>query len=394
MNIREMHIHLDLALQRINSNVFGRILPEEKDAFINKITQDLVRGVLLKEANTVMSIVGYGDIRSYYEVLQYYIRSIELSVNRNPGYNYVYGEFPVNIPMGVIKSGVLYKGIPYKILVSGGTSLDDAGYVSGNQFTCNPDNLVGGDTIVVGETYRIINSAGVDFVTDHGAKSNSPGTVFRATTGGVLLITNESVEVERLTIIPTWDGFTEITPTSNFGYFGYLTSRSAVRYGQSISSGALNVGRKYIVHAQGSTDLTSVGGKADNDVGYIFTCTNEGALTWNGTVLYEVIDVVNRFVKMQDVYNFLAHSFGTTTSSPIATLSDNKVNVYHDYKFDINRVYLDYVKEPVSVSRENNIDSDLPVSLHSFLIDLTAEYINSAKGQAVQNDRPVTENRQ
>jgi len=401
MTIKEMHIGLDLILQRINSNVYGRILPEEKDWFLNKVTKDLVRGVLLDEKNTVMSIIAYGDIRGYYETLQYYIRTVELSVNQNKGKKFVYGDFPVNIPMGVIKSGVLYKGIPYKILVTGTTDFTDAGYSTGNSFVCNPDNLIGGDSIVVGETYRIINAAGVDFIT-FGAKANDPGTVFTATTGGVIATTggvnttntNVSVEVERITFKPTWAGSTEITPTSNFGYFNYVESSAIVRYGQSISSGSLTIGKQYIVYTAGTTDLSSVGGKVINDKGFIFTCTADSTIAWDDTVLYEVLEAGTRLVKAQDINNFLTHSFGTTVSSPVATINDNKVNVYHDFHFDISRVYLTYVKEPVSVSMENNIDSDLPVSLHSMLVDATAEFINQAKGQAIQNDRGVTDNRQ
>ena len=383
MDIKTMHIGLDLVGQSINSNVFGRMLPEEKDWYLNKTIRELVRGILLDEKNTVISLISYGDIRYYYEVLQYYIRKVELSVNKNTGYNHVYGDFPTNIPMGVIKSGLLYKGIPYKILVQGGTLLTRAGYTSGNSFVCNPVNLDGDGTMIIGETYRIINAASVDFTTK-GAKSNEPGTIFVCSTGGVIDANNESVELEVLTVSLTWDGNTELTPTSNFGYFNYVSSDSYVRYGQSISSGKLIPGRKYIVHIPGTTDFTSVGGKAENDSGFIFTCNADATLTWNGSVLYEVIEVTNRIVKMQDVNNFLEHSFGTTVSSPISSISENKINVYHNFKFDIYRVYLTYIKEPVAVSRENNIDSDLPVSLHDLVIDLTARYINAVKGGSNQ----------
>jgi len=379
MTINEMHIGLDLILQRLNSNVFNKILPEEKDWYINTTTQELIRAALLDEKNTVFNIITYADIRKYYEALQYYIRSVELSVNANPGYNYVYGDLPINIPMAKVTSGVLYKDIPYKVLVEGGTDLGDAAEeqvaTSGSIFRCSPSNLTGGDQLVVGETYRIINSAGED-MTIFGAPSSSPGTVFKCTTSAAAMSANTSIIIERLTVKPSWDGNTELTPTSNYGYFNYLSSRSSVRYGQSIASGNLKVGKKYYVYIDGDTDLTSVGGRVINDVGYIFTCISSADITWEGgTVLYEVIDTTNRIVKAQDVYNFLDHSFGTTVSSPIAIIADNKVKVFHNYKFDINRVYLDYIKEPVSVSKENNIDSDLPVSLHGYIVDLTAKYI-------------------
>jgi hypothetical protein len=398
MTIHDMHIGLDLILQRINSNVFNKILPEEKDWYINVTTQELIRAVLLDEKNTVFNIITYADIRKYYEALQYYIRSVELSVNSNPGYNYVYGDFPVNIPMGKVTSGVLYKDIPYKVLVGGETDLTVAAGSqptgSGSVFTCNPANLTGGGTLVVGETYRIINAAGTS-LSAYGAPSDAPGTVFVCTAAAAPLAAVTSIIIERLTVKPTWAGATELTPISNFGYFNYLSSRSSVRYGQSIAAGNLKPGKKYYVYVPGDTDLSTVGGKEINDVGFIFTCTSAADITWEGgTVLYEVIDTNNRIVKAQDVYNFLAHSFGTTVSSPVAIIADNKIKVFHDYKFDVNRVYLDYIKEPVSVSKENNINSDLPVSLHAYIVDLTAKYILQTMANGVAGYQNTGENRQ
>jgi hypothetical protein len=86
-------------------------------------------------------------------------------------------------------------------------------------------------------------------------------------------------------------------------------------------------------------------------------------------------------LKIEDVYNILDHSFGTTNSSPVAIIADNKIKVYHDRKFEVLRIYLDYIKEPVTVNLENSIDSDLPISLHSTLVNLTADYIQ----QKMQN---------
>lgn len=389
MNIHEMHIGLDLGLQKLSSNVFNNLLKEEKDHYLNTTTKEIVRAALLDEKNTIFDAVTYMDIRRYYETLQYYIRQVELNVNLNLGYPFIYGNLPANIPMGIIKSGVLYKDIPYKVLSPGAAPLDlsNAGgpvaAIAGDVFICNPPNLGSGGVIITGETYRIINSAGVDF-SGQGAPSNVPGTVFTATSG-ITLGAVASIIVEKLTVIPDYQADTELTPTSNFGYFNYLSTRSSVRYGQSISSGTLTIGKKYYVHKPGTTDLTTVGGKLINDVGFIFTCTAATSIDWTGgTVLYEVLDAVNRIVKYQDIYNFLDHSYGSAKSSPLCTIASNRVQVYHNYKFDVYRVYLDYIKEPVTVSKENEVSSDLPVSMHSFLIDTTIKYIQATYNNSNQ----------
>ncbi len=396
MNIQELHIGLDLGLQKVNSNVFEILLREEKDYYLNVTIKEIVRSALLGGENTIFDIATYRDIRNYYETLQYYIRQVELNLNSNSGERFKSGNFPTNIPMGTITTGVLYKDIPYKVLVPDGIDLSVAGGSAapsaGYTFVCSPANLTGGNSIVTGETYRIVNPAGQSF-SAFGAPNNNPGTVFTATSGGALGAIS-SIVVERLTVIPPWENDSELTPTSNFGYFNYLSSRSSIRYGQSISSGTLTVGKKYYVYKSGTTDLTDVGGKVVNSVGFIFTCISSDDITWEGgTILYEVLDAVNRIVKFQDVYNFLEHSYGSAKSKPIATLSDNKLQVYHDFKFDIYRIYLDYVKEPVTVSLENNVDTDLPVSMHTFLVDTTVKYIQSAVGGG-NNRQPQTQNQQ
>jgi hypothetical protein len=301
MTIQEMHIGLDLILQRLNSNVFNKLQKEEKDWFLNVTTQELVRAVLLEENNTVFNIVAYTDIRRYYEALQYYIRSAELSVNINSGERFSYGDFPINIPMGIITSGVLYKGITYKFktLGTGGSfalAFPGITLAANTDYLCNPINMLAATTLVIGETYKIVNigSGGTSLITS-GASSDVPGTVFVAT--AATLLAGTSLSLERLTVLPTWGTpAAEITPVSNYGYYNYLSSRSAVRYGQSIGSGSLILGKKYIVFVKGTLDLSTYGGKASSDVGYIFTCTTAGTPTWGstGTVLYEVVEPQNR----------------------------------------------------------------------------------------------------
>lgn len=401
MTIHEMHIGLDLILQRINSNVFNKLLKEEKDWFINVTTQELVRAVLLEENNTVFNIVAYTDIRKYYEALQYYIRSTELSVNTNSGERFSYGDFPMNVTMGNVSSGGLYRDIYYKIITLGDASSNLGNYGTGANpntgdiFLCSPSVIYTNSNFdyIKGEIYRIENAGGINAVS-FGASSNIPGTVFTCTSSGTTTGgANSAALFTKLYGIPTWSGGTVLTPISNYGYFNYLSSRTAVKYGQSISSYPLVVGKKYIVTAKSSTcNFYPNGGNYNCDVGFIFRCTAATPLgAWpTSAILYEVTEPQNRIVKAQDIYNILDYSFGTTNSSPIAILSDNKVKVYHDRKFEALRIYLDYIKEPITVSKENNVSSDLPVSLHSTLVNLTADYINRAMGSVQQ----PTENRQ
>lgn len=378
-----MHIGIDIGIQRLNSNVFGKLLPEQKDYFINTVTQEFVKLALTDEKNTVYDIVTYADIREYYERLQTYIRSIQLNIVEELGYGYVYGQLPQSITIGTITTGVLYHGVSYKIIDKGTIDLSTFGFlgtpVDGDIFECSITEQTGVSiTITKGEKYRIVNAH--DGVTTGlfvpvGAPDNIPGTEFTATssatvTGGV------STVIQNLSKEPTWNSATLI-PVSDVGYYMNIKTRSSIAKGNIISSGEITKGKKYIVKVIGTTaDLVDFGGVITPDVGYVFVCSVTGTPTWaGGTHLYEIDDNGNRLVKMQDVDDFLENGFGSTKSSPISVFANNRLRVYHDNKFKIERIFLDYIRKPITVDINASIDSDLPESTQPFLVDLVVKKV-------------------
>lgn len=393
MNIEYMHIGIDLGLQAINSNVFGKLQRQEKDYFINTVTQEFVKAVLLDEKNTVFDLVSYSDIRKYYEVLQVYIRDEQLYKIDSLGNGYVLGALPSSITITSITEGVLYDGVTYKVIIDGTTDLSTFGYktqpVIGETFTCNIDEQTGTSiSIVSGEKYRIIN-AHTGVFTSVGATDNYPGTEFTATSDDTI-IGGVSTVIQNLTKAPDWAD-TTLIPTSDIGYYMNIKSSSSVIKGSPITSGGLTIGKKYIVDTVGSTSLATVGGVITPDEGYIFACTSSDSLTWTGgTILYEIDDNKNRLVKAQDVDDFLQNSFGTVITSPISILANNYLRVYTGNKFDIERLFLQYIRKPIEVSYTDSIDSDLPDSVQPFLIDLVVKKISALSGNpnynAIQNE--------
>lgn len=394
-----MHIGIDLGVQRLNSNVFGKLLNEEKDYFINTVTQEFVKLALTDEKNTIYTPSTYADIREYYERLQIYIKSIQLGLVDELGYGYVYGALPSSITIEPITSGVIYQGITYKVTIAGTTDLSAFGYLAtpilGDTFECDITTSTGVMTIVSGEKYRIINAHGA-VLTTYGAKDNLPGTEFTATSGGTSG-GGTSTTIQNLSDTPTWTG-TTLTPINDIGYYMNIATRSSVTSGSPITEGSITKGKKYIVTTVGTTaDLDTYGGVVAPDINYIFICDTTGTPTWaGGTVLYEIDDNANRLVKMQDVEDFLQNSFGSTKSSPISVFAGNKLRVYHDNKFDVKRLFLDYIRKPIEVSLENSINSDLPESTHSFLVDLVVEKIAALSGNptynAIDKENSETEN--
>jgi len=68
MTITEMHIGIDLALQRQNSNLYGNLESEEKDYAINRTIRQLVSAVLNEENNKIFNAISFEDIKKYYQV--------------------------------------------------------------------------------------------------------------------------------------------------------------------------------------------------------------------------------------------------------------------------------------------------------------------------------------
>lgn len=389
MTIQEMHIGIDLGLQRLNSNLFGKLLPQVKDYFINTTTLEFVRAALTDEKHSIFDTVTYQDIRTYYEKLQNYIRTIQLGLINEYGRGYVYGKLPNSIATNNgITDGLLYDGAIYKVINSGNTDLSNFGYksvpVSGETFVCDINTIYSNNVLIEKDSiYRLVNPAHGNFTTV-GAPNNNSGTEFIATNSAGILTTGLAT-VKPLALKPDWNS-TELMLIGDIGYFINISSFSSIKYGNPIQSGSLKAGTKYIIDIQGNTDLSYFGvSTATPD--YIFPCEASGTPNWDGvTTLYEIKDIGNRLVKYQDINSFLDNSFGTSSKdSPISVLANNELRVYHNNKFDIKRINLDYIRKPISVNYELNIDSDLPDSVQPFVIDLIVKRIMAYSGNPAYN---------
>lgn len=374
MTIEEMHVGLDLGLQILNSNLFDKLAAEGKDYFLNRIITDKVKAVVDQERQNVFNLESYNDIRAYSSLLEPLLKITKLEKYTGDG-RYDYGLIPKDITP--ISSDKLYAGRTYRVLVPGTTNLTTFGggnpSTVGSVFTC-VIATANATALTIGCKYRILTT-GTSVYTGVGAINNMIGTEFIATgtsAGGTGTVTP-------LSGVPTWAGGTSLAFTVSENMHEIICSNSNVDYGKQFSSGSLKKGVRYKVVVGGTiANLTSLGsGYNTVEAGYIFLCTTDGTPTWStsGVVLIATKTVLNRFVKVQDIDNFLQHAYGTVTSSPIATLVDGKLLVYHDSKFNINEIYLTYVRPPITVDSINEVDCDLPLSYHGKIVDETVQFI-------------------
>jgi hypothetical protein len=80
MLVQELHIELDLVLKRINSNSFKRILPEEKDWYLNMAALSYVQG--RRNIETDVKKLGYQETRKRLEDLEFLISNTTLYPKR------------------------------------------------------------------------------------------------------------------------------------------------------------------------------------------------------------------------------------------------------------------------------------------------------------------------
>jgi len=412
-----MHIGIELGLQELNSNLWNTLQHEEKDYYINRIIENFVRAVALKEDNDIKSIISYADIQKYYETINPFIRDIITSFINYESEGYIECIIPRDNTIGEVDTtnGMLYDGVTYRVQTPGYTDLSGFGYfnigsqVVNDEFICDIVEVtsLASYNVWKGEIYRIINNPeNIDF-TSYGATSNEPGSQFTVNADN-LIEDDHVITLKPLLAKPNWagpvilnpgdpTGPTELVAVDNLGKFEFISSESFTACGLFLNSGVLEKDQYYGVLVTGTTDLRTYGAYTSsmNDVNLVFKCILDGTPTWSGgTRLIKLNKVPNRLVKYQDKGTFLNHAYGTLQTSPVSTMIDNKLRVYHDRKFTIFGVYIQYVKTPNVVDYNSNVDCNLPNSIHGKIVDWTVMKIAGVTNNPAYNtqkDFEVTE---
>jgi hypothetical protein len=386
MTWQEQHIGIDVGLRLINSNLYNKLLKEEKDYILNRVIVDLINEQIAP-INQPQETLSYDQIRNWYKFINPLIRDLSYKEFVNRG-KFIEIDLPKNTYVP-ISSGSLVTGRSYRIVTAGATNLSTFG-INANypnaiftypkhiiEFVNDPPNY--NLTIIQGYKYEILYADGVSF-TGHGAFSNEVGTIFTATSNNTFTsATNKGTKLRVISGLPAWDGITTVIPTNSDDIFHYYTSKSKIATNCIIASGQLTKGNYYkVVNAGTVANLTSFGSEYNIvEVGYVFLCTTTGVPAWatSNVQLAEYREAINRLVIATDVDNFLDHSYGTVISSPICALVDNKLRVYHNNKFEISDVDIMYLRPPATIDHVSNVDCDLDPIVHPSIVDKAINYI-------------------
>tara|TARA_B100001094_G_scaffold75207_1_gene71623 strand:- start:15732 stop:16430 length:699 start_codon:yes stop_codon:yes gene_type:complete len=87
-----------------------------------------------------------------------------------------------------------------------------------------------------------------------------------------------------------------------------------------------------------------------------------------------------RIVSQDDVYHLQQNPFGKSSPSfPMAIMYDEAIRVFQSSeKFILETLYLDYLREPVSISLNTNVNCELADHTHHEIVDLAVKSIIEA----------------
>jgi hypothetical protein len=86
----------------------------------------------------------------------------------------------------------------------------------------------------------------------------------------------------------------------------------------------------------------------------------------------------NRLARNEKILELNQNSFRKSNhKSPLLTISGNSINIHkgQDKSFIVNEILLKYIRKPLPVSLNLNVNSELPEVVHQKLCDMTTDYL-------------------
>lgn len=338
MNIQQMHIEVDLSLQKISSNVKRKFHPDEIDWLLNKHIGRFVENAI--QPNLQQNELGFQadavDLDAI-RTLLVYDKPIPV-FKQNTSHEYVLAQLPGNY-------------LHYLEVTAGSVRDCDKAYAQVKNFTAQEEFVY---------ALKIVKTA----------KPQAPfyqNIALRVNDAPIITASNfaPSLQAPEMNFV-IQDILKNELLNSEYDFQVYYE-----RYKHLYSPEAF-----YFVSA---TDLQSVVISIDG-VNYFadpvmvnsFTPVPVSDLGYKG---------LGRVIRGTAVGKLLKSAFAKTKwGSPVTVIYDSLIRVYHDNKFIVNNLSLDYIRKPQMVNLSLGYSCDLPETVHQKICDLTVEYIKQAIG--------------
>lgn len=145
------------------------------------------------------------------------------------------------------------------------------------------------------------------------------------------------------------------------------------RFGDIVSPNSFIFVRKVL---NGQTKIRVTNGTTSSDVNYTQLSVTRQTVS-NATV----VSGTGRLHQDNELDEILRYSFTSTVPvSPVSTIANGKLIVYHDSTFIFNSCILSYIRKPRPINLDLGWNCDLPEDAHSEIVLLAAEELLAYRG--------------
>lgn len=325
MTPQEMHIGINLLLQKVNSNITSSLRPEELDWFLN---EDVLR--YIKQTTDPLSNskkIGDQDTQKKYDDLKALI-------------------VPKTLPVYTRDSKSVFA------------------YLPSDYIALKNDRSLTKD--LCGAVYAPTTTSASIYYTTFKLPTTVNGY-------SAIIISINSVIVFDSSNYPNFVSNTA-TLKAKFEYIDFIVQAIRDAGYECKYESYLNLFfRESIIIASTSNITVTIG------IGIPVIITNYTTIVINKTRIDNVansLEVENRLTKTEKIYKLLPLAFGSTlSSSPLSTLERDSLIVYHNQKFIVSSVNIDYIRKPKKISLLLNQGCELDENVHSEIVENTAKRI-------------------
>jgi len=335
MTIQEMHIGIDLYLQKVNSDFVDSLQPEEKDWFLNDEQKRFIMTRINEASNDKRQGLQFNQKR--YDDLENLIvpNYSDIAYIRNPISNYI--DLPAN----------------YLYLLNDRSSVDKS-CIYGETTTLTtkkyyvPFNFTFPDEFSINYTFKIIIDTVVVFSTE-----NYPNLVTTIDTLFTLIQLVKDVLISQ-------------------GYQVYWEYFN----GQFFSN--------QLIIVLEEDDSFIIENLTEDKIEYELFSIN---LSYFKTTAAKEVETPNRLTKTEDIYEIIRGAFTKPTKeSPVSAMESRRVVVYHNGNFILGKIWIDYIRLPRMVSLSLGINSELNPNIHEELVEQVGKRLAAYLGAKNYNE--------
>jgi len=334
MLVQEMHIGVDVGVQKLNTDTLDNISPEQKDWILNEAQLRFVKNRVNPKSNPKnegfeMTFKRYEDLEDIYEhkPLDVYIEDNEVQFSVLP-YNYflpIEGEPSViyncnNVTKSIVSVIELNCVVPF---------LNDSSATPFNGFRI---------TLLQGVTQTILFD-----INDYKFTSNVANGQINSTEERFYIVHHiiEVINRTRTDIEVYWETYKNVYTPNSFIFVSKDVTLTSIQVGSTVYN-----------FTQVSLNVYQT---TDNNIGkqparLVTTKTRE----------------------------LLKHPFLTTKyDSPIFNISNKMIKTYHNQRFILHTFYLSYIRKPRLISLSLEQSCELNSNFHEEIVDIAVQLIKS-----------------